>query len=64
MQSPKRKKPDSECSMLYDSIYRMSGKGKTTKTETDPVVARVGDWSGGRCKGTEGVLGVLRLSMS
>ena len=57
MQSPKRKKPDSECSMLYDSIYRMSGKGKTTKTETDQWLLGLGTGVGGRLQRDRGSFG-------
>lgn len=43
--------------MLYDSIYRMSGKGKTTKTETDQWLLGLGTGSGSIAKGQRGSFG-------
>lgn len=48
--------------MLYDSIYRTSGKGNATGTETDPWLLGLGSGVGGSTtKGWEGVLGELTL---
>ena len=57
MQSLKQKKPDSEGSMLYDSVYRMSGKGKTTKTKTDQWLLGLGSGVRDRLRRDRGSLG-------
>ena len=45
--------------MVYDSIYRTSGKGKTVRTESGSAVAR--GWVGSRVSTTEGPRGVFRV---
>ena len=50
--------------MLYDSIYRMSGKEKLLRQKQISGCWGWGVESGVDCEGTEGVLGVLRLSIS